>query len=214
MRKARRQNGEEEEEAWQEALLFLLYSTNCTMYKMRKRQQQGLSPSFTPFPSVLSTTETEKKKIRRCSPPAEKSFHPFPLFFLLRLKIYRLSFFSFRSQSKRKGGPRATRQGSKGARRVGEGRENKAKRNLHCQGLSVWLPSVCAPRKRRRRRKEKGGSTHVRANERRASLPATSSSSFLPIFENRTFFSRKKRKKGWRWRGGGRLGGGGGGEGA
>ncbi len=42
----------------------------------------------------------------------------------------------------------------------------------------------------------------MRANERRASLPATSSSSFLPIFENRTFFSRKKRKKGWRWRGG------------
>ena len=62
---------------------------------------------------------------------------------------------------------------------------------------------LCAKKRRRRRRKEKGGSTHVRANERRASLPATSSSSFLPIFENRTFFLGRKGR---------RVGGGGGGK--
>ena len=131
--------------------------------------------------------------------------------FLLRLKIYRLSFFSFRSQSKRKGGPRATRQGSKGARRVGEGRENKAKRNLHCQGLSVWLPSVCAPRKEEeeeeKEKKREAARTCERANDVPPSPPLRLRLSFLFSKIGLFFLGRKGRRVGGG--GGERLGGGG-----
>ncbi len=186
---------------------FSSYTVLCTRCG---RGSNKASPLLSPRSRQCSVQQRRRRKKDADVHHQRKSRStPFPFFFLLRLKIYRLSFFSFRSQSKKKGGPRATRQRSKGARRVGEGRKNKAKRNLHCQGLSVWLPSVCAPRREEEEeeKKREAARTCERTNDVPPSPPLRLRLSFL--FSKIGLFFSEEKEEGLAVAGGGRLGGGG-----
>ncbi len=184
--------------------LFSSYTVLCTRCG---RGSNKASPLLSPRSRQCSVQQRRRRKKTPMYTTSGKVVPPLSPFFLLRLKIYRLSFFSFRSQSKRKGGSRATRQRSKGARRVGEGRKNKAKRNLHCQGLSVWLPSVCAPRREEEEKKREAARTCERTNDVPPSPPLRLRLSFLFSKIGLFFLGRKGRRVGGG--GGERLGGGG-----